>query len=355
MKPSALENNSQKVPGQTQRYTSLQVLRGLAALMVAIFHLPTALGMPELNIPILSGGVDIFFVISGFVMVVSTANAPRDVAAFATQRFTRIVPFYWVMTFVMALALWAFVGKVVSLEDIGRSLLFMPYLDRTTGLVQPVLGVGWTLNLEVVFYVLFAATMALGTLRQIAAIGTVFAFAVVARIVLKPADDTVLFFYTTPVLFEFLAGMALGHFVGRVQRLPAAFGIAASIFAIGLIFVLRLNFHFPRTIEQGIPALLFVAGCINLEPYFRTRAPRWSIRLGDASYSLYLTHPIVLLAAAPLVSAAGISPWISGPLIITACILVSLASYAFMEKPLLAISRTGWPGFGRGRSAQNAR
>jgi exopolysaccharide production protein ExoZ len=334
-----IPENDHAAPPRVQQYTSIQVLRGLAALMVVIFPLPAALGMLDLNIPILNCGVDLFFVISGFVMVLSTENRRRDHRAFLMQRFTRVVPFYWVMTFLMVAALWLFAGRAVSLEQITNSLLFIPYLDTATGYVQPVLGVGWTLNLEILFYILFAATVGFGTLTQMATIGVVFAIAVAARIIFKPAADTVLFFYTTPILFEFLAGMALGHLVGRLARLPAFLGASAIVFAIVSILVMVLGFNLPRTLAQGIPALILVAGCISLESYFRLFAPRVLARLGDASYSLYLTHPIVLLATAPVVASANVSPWIAGIVIVTACIVASLASYSFIEKPLLAISR----------------
>ncbi|WP_352475739.1 acyltransferase family protein [Mesorhizobium sp. M0045] len=74
--------------------------------MVVTYHLPGALGMLDLRIPVLNSGVDLFFVISGFVMVLSTENRRSDHRAFLMQRFTRVVPFYWVMTFLMVAALW---------------------------------------------------------------------------------------------------------------------------------------------------------------------------------------------------------------------------------------------------------
>lgn len=336
---NVIPENDHSAPRRVQQYTSIQILRGLAALMVVIYHLPAALGMLELGLPILNSGVDLFFVISGFVMVLSTENRRRDHRAFLMQRFTRVVPFYWVMTFLMVAALWLFAGRAVSLEQITDSLLFMPYLDTASGYVQPVLGVGWTLNLEILFYILFAATMGAGRPTQMAMIGIVFAIAVAARIIFKPAADTVLFFYTTPILFEFLAGMALGHLVGRLVRLPAFLGASAVVFGVVSMLVMVLGFSLPRTLAQGIPALILVAGCITLESYFRVFAPRVLARLGDASYSLYLTHPIVLLATAPVVASVNVSPWIAGTVIVTACIAVSLASYSFIEKPLLQISR----------------
>ncbi|MER9057107.1 acyltransferase [Mesorhizobium sp. M0213] len=334
-----IPQNDHASPRRIQQYTSVQILRGLAALMVVIFHLPAALGMLDLDIPVLNSGVDLFFIISGFVMVLSTENRRPDHRAFLMQRFTRVVPFYWIMTFLMVAALWLIAGRAVSLEQTTNSLLFIPYLDTVTGYVQPVLGVGWTLNLEILFYILFAATMSFGKWTQMAAVGVVFAIAVAVRIIFKPAADTVLFFYTTPILFEFLAGMALGHLVGRLTRLPAVLGASALVFAIMSMLVMVLGFNLPRTLAQGLPALILVAACIRLESYFRLFAPRVLARLGDASYSLYLTHPIVLLATAPVVASANVSPWLAGMVLVAACIAVSLASYSFIEKPLLAISR----------------
>jgi exopolysaccharide production protein ExoZ len=319
--------------------TSVQVLRGIAALMVVIFHVPTAIGLRDLNIPILSSGVDMFFVISGFVMVLATAERRRDAVTFVAQRFKRIVPFYWVMTLVMAGSLLLFSERVVSLEEIAKSMLFVPYLDTTSGFVQPVLGVGWTLNLEILFYLLFAATMALSALAQVATIGLIFAGAVLARIIFSPADDTVLFFYTTPVLFEFLAGILIGYQLHRIRRLPTAVGALAVGFAVISIFVMRFGFTLPRTAEQGIPAAMMVVGCIRLEHYFKKYAPMALSRLGDASYSLYLVHPIVLLAAAPIVAATNVSHWLSGGFVVSVCIVASMVTYKYVEKPILAVSR----------------
>ena len=324
---------------QTQQYTSIQILRGFAALMVVFYHMPSALGLNHIDIPVLNSGVDLFFVISGLVMVLSTKDGRHDQRTFLMLRFTRIIPLYWIMTFFMAAAITAFAGRAVSLEEIIKSLLFIPYLDTATGFVQPVLGVGWTLNLEILFYTLFAATMTFGALRQIAAIGALFALAVIARVVLKPADTTVLFFYTSPILFEFLGGMVLGHLVGRLEHWPASLSISAVVFAVASALVMRLGFDLPRTVAQGIPAMILVAGCVGLDARFQRFAPSILSKLGDASYSLYLTHTITLLAITPVVARTNVSPWIAGGVIVMVCVVVSLASYAFIEKPLLIMSR----------------
>jgi len=304
------------------------------------YHLPSALDLPGLTVPILNAGVDLFFVISGFVMVHSTRNRQHAPRTFLIQRFTRIVPFYWAMTFLMIAALWIFVGRPSTPEQIVKSLLFIPYLDTATGYVQPILGVGWTLNLEIIFYGLFALTMALGTLWQMVAIGVVFAIAVIARIAVEPAADTVLFFYTTPILFEFLAGMVVGHLTGHLARCPLPLAVSMIAFAIVSALVMRFSLDLPRSVSQGIPAILLVAACIRLETAFRAYTPRMLARLGDASYSLYLTHTIVLLVATPAIANLDLSPWIAGGITVMACVIVAMASYRLVEIPLLNLSRT---------------
>jgi exopolysaccharide production protein ExoZ len=303
-------------------------------LLVVLYHLPPDLA----TVPtFFNVGVDIFFVISGFVMVVSTASTPRKAGDFLWQRFVRIVPMYWIMTVVMAVTLWLVAGRLISPQELLQSLLFIPYRDHVSEFVQPILGVGWTLNLEILFYILFALTMAWGGVRQILAMGVVFAAAVALRVLFDPADDTVLFFYTTPILFEFLAGVAIGRILNRVQRVPVIAGIAAVGVAIASFLVLSLNFDAPRIVAQGLPAAMFVAGSLRLESWFRKLSPRGLLQLGDASYSLYLVHVPVLLIVAPLLGGVGFG--MGAALATAACTAVAIAAYQLLERPLLALLR----------------
>jgi exopolysaccharide production protein ExoZ len=329
--------DSRVAAARPQKFTSVQVLRGLAALMVVFYHLPAPLGAAS---PFLNAGVDIFFVISGFVMVASTQNAPRDAGMFLLQRFIRIVPLYWILTFVMAGTLWLVMGRLVSSEELVRSLFFIPYRDDISSFVQPVLGVGWTLNLEILFYLLFAFTLALGATRQMLLIGAVFAAAVVLRVVLKPADDTVLFFYTTPILFEFLAGMALGHLAVKVRQLPLTLGLACALLALVAFAAMAIDPSMPRIIAQGVPAALLVAACLRLEDWFRTIGSRSGLaQLGDASYSLYLVHVPVLLVVAPVIVVMHMAQWLGATIAIAACVAAALVCYRLIEQPLLALLR----------------
>ena len=131
---------------------SVQALRALAALLVVFEHVDMA--------KVGAFGVDIFFVISGFVIAyVSRTDTP---ARFMLKRLFRIIPLYWsatVLVFLVAcLAPWALKSTTNDLGDLIKSLLFIPYM-KDSGAVQPVLFLGWTLNYEMFFYAIFAVSM----------------------------------------------------------------------------------------------------------------------------------------------------------------------------------------------------
>lgn len=315
----------------SQYFASVQVLRGLAALMVVFYHIQSTMGFDET--PVLSGGVDLFFVISGFVMVVATQGRRHDPLGFIGQRLARIVPLYWVATAILVAIVVVGGIRPVDPANLLKSLFFVAYYDDLSGLVQPVLNVGWTLNLEIVFYLVFAATMLLPVYVQVAAIGTLFAVAVGARVVLDPPVESVLFFYTTPMLLEFVAGAVLGALASQIRRVPIVAGY--GLMAVGVCAAIALGFRpeLPRSISQGLPSVLLLAGAVIAEPRFRARGMVWPKLLGDSSYSLYLMHPIVLLVGVPL-AIANLPLVVAVPLMVVACISIGLASYLWVEKPI---------------------
>lgn len=150
----------------------VQVARFVAALMVVLTHTTfyaqeragSTLGVWHFG----ENGVPIFFVISGLVMVLSTAKMPLDLGGartFLLRRFVRIVPLYWLATAAKVLIALA-VPTVVNhnhfqLDHAIKSFLFIPYFNDS-GELRPMHGVGWTLLHEVYFYLLFAASLAAG-------------------------------------------------------------------------------------------------------------------------------------------------------------------------------------------------
>lgn len=325
----------------SRKYVSVQILRAVAAMMVVAFHIPLYLGVPPVqNLPILNGGVDLFFVISGFVMMTSTRarrEGSQALASFAAQRLWRIVPIYWLATLVF-IAILAGDGRLVQWGEVLRSLFFIPYYDAATHLVQPVLPVGWTLNIEMLFYAVFAATMLLRPWRQVMAIAALFGGAVAVRIVMKPADSTVLFFYTSPILFEFVAGMVVALVAGHLRRMPLWTGLVLITIAIGAALGLGLSMDLPRTIALGGPATLLVMGAVIVDRAVEATTARPLPLLGDASYSMYLTHLMVLSAMGPL--ALKLPPWLAVVALFTACLAIAVAVYLGIERPVLRLRRS---------------
>jgi len=295
---------------RTRQFPLVQALRALAALSVAFSHVAhDALALWPHSRPLAwlygampwGAGVDIFFVISGFVIVHSSRSlyGTREAARrFAVRRLARIVPLYWLMTSLF-LAEWAFAPGSIH-GDIGgpgyilKSYLFIP-AARPDGLVQPALGLGWTLNYEMFFYALFLPFLALRP--ALAALGATLLLAVlVAAGQAGLVHGVVLQTWSNPIVLEFCAGMGLALLPGRVS-LPAIIRLALAAGALILLYWRPVGW--PRVLGDGLPAAMLVAAAVTGRGAKGPRRPeRALILLGDASYALYLVHPFVMRAAA---------------------------------------------------------
>ena len=285
-----------------QTIQSVQLLRGLAALAVSIGHafdftentnLTSAFNGYVLPFTI---GVDAFFVISGFIMYYTSQNSFgswTSVKSFTRKRLARIVPLYWLCTIFLC-ALFILDGRYIN--GFIQAMLFIPHA-RPDGLIHPVLGVGWTLNYEMLFYVLFGASLFLSRAWAIAALSAAI-LALVLSGMFVPRESAELWFWTRPIILEFLAGVFVGalyHRFGKAGTMGWAIaGIALSIAVVPLnVFGLLPIDQFidPRALQ----AVILVAACVILLPWaLEARVPESLIQLGNVSYALYLIHPIVL-------------------------------------------------------------
>jgi exopolysaccharide production protein ExoZ len=300
----------QQGPTAHKTYRLIQVLRAVAAEMVVLRHATTLLHerAPGQFGVWLNGaaGVDIFFVISGFVMMISTTpllSTRHPARTFFARRLERLVPMYWITTTAKVLAL--LVAPAIALTGLGHwwhilgSYLFFP-TRSPAGSYGTVLAVGWTLVFEMAFYILFAFVLAtrLPRLATLAPVLIALAFAWTIPFV---ARHGTLHFYASTMQLEFLFGMLLASSIPLVRKLPASFAILLA--ATGLITLLIWD---PPAvilwggIVWGIPALAVVTSAVALEHPLGHRAPKWLLEVGDASYSIYLVHGFVL----PLVAAA---------------------------------------------------
>lgn len=285
---------------------TVQCLRGLAAMMVVLYHCFPQLermGYKGNHFQSLSAGVDIFFVISGFIMLYSAHRAPaRGPGAFLLNRAIRIVPIYWMLTsFMVAIALLApqlMVSTRFEPTHVLMSYLMLPAKHPVIGYYWPILIPGWTLNYEMFFYLIFAAGLWLLRGRDLAL--ALFVGGIILVLVLMPLFvpvDGAVGFYTYSVMIEFVFGLGCGLLFLRGWRMPKAAGGAAIAIGFALLFWTDFFDHPDvRGLTYGMPALMIFAGAV---------LTRWSLgpadwrlpqMVGDASYSIYLTNMIAMSA-----------------------------------------------------------
>ena len=326
-----------------QKLAGLQVLRAVAAIMVLVGHVLAeaehyfALPLPGDAVP-WTRGVDIFFVISGFVITLSARRFVGQPGAFLWRRLLRVVPLYWVFTTLMVAALLLVPGGT---KDTGFDPLqilssygFFPY-ERADGRIAPVLSLGWTLNYEVYFYALAALCLALP--RPLIALSSLM-LSIVFLGLLVPFDSPQWRFWSNPIIIEFLFGIGLARAWLHGWRWPRmGFAVGGTVSGIALLVVLDPT-SLPRFAAAGVPAALMVASGTLLCP----QRPLPGVVWGDASYALYLSHRFALRAATllllPLLPAT-----LSGAAVyvVAVCVLamaVGLLTHLWIERPMMRAS-----------------
>jgi peptidoglycan/LPS O-acetylase OafA/YrhL len=334
---------------QPANFLTIQALRAVAALLVVLLHAFETWGQrvdpaaPGAGWDNGAAGVDIFFVISGFVMVISSrrlVDRPGAWQIFLQHRVVRIVPLYWLLTTIKILSV-VVLGDVVlrttlDFNFVTGSYLFLPVTDRT-GHFRPVLPVGWTLTYEFLFYLLFAAALAMrvDVLRIIIpGLGLIAVLALI-RVETWPAW-TILF---NTIVVEFVFGVLLAKWTLQGYRPSPAIAGGLVVVGFALILTLPIVSENIRVLTWGIPAFAIVAGAVSLEPVVAPRLPRWLLALGDVSYSIYLGHGFVLPA---LMLAIGrtVMPALGAEVVtVVLCISVSLIAgwilFIGIERPTL--------------------
>jgi exopolysaccharide production protein ExoZ len=287
--------------GQPDLFLGVQILRGLAALVVVLQHDSVAMAERAFDSSLKFDwgqcGVDIFFAISGFVMVLVTAGSwgRMGVAGpFLVRRLIRVVPLYWMFTAFKILLLLAMpslaLSTVLTQWHVISSFLFIP--DSALG---PIVMVGWTLCFEMLFYLLFAGTlvMRLQPVMWLSGLLVALAFAGTFRTGSWAAPTKLL----DPLRLEFILGMLIGVAALHRRFLPMRFALAlaaASVVALLCTEVLGNDARAIRLVVWGIPAALLLASVVSLEDWLRARPIKWLVALGAWSYSLYLSHGFVV-------------------------------------------------------------
>ena len=335
-----------------ERFYGVRALRFAAATAVVVTHAVDLAGTRLGLETVLAGGtlenfgavgVDVFFVISGFIIATTTQGQTGAGAAgaFLWRRFRRVAPIYWLLSLPILIGMAR--GGTLSPDVAAATFLFWPFsgLEMTF----PALGPGWTLCFEMLFYAGFGLAIAGGAM----AVGSV-----VAAPVLR--------FWGAPIILEFLLGVGIAsawRFAPRGLALWAV-GLAVVGFGLGLVFgyggiddVRALNDPWNglrRVLIWGLPSALLVFGVVRME---RTdaapgRLGRAAAFMGDASYSIYLVHVLVIRALGRLFESGMVA--LPGDAVVGLTVLASLAAgavvHVWIERPMLKLMRPS-PG-GRG-------
>jgi len=325
---------------------NVQTLRAVAVMSVALFHLWILLPAAGLPTPPASG-VDLFFVISGFIMVQVTIGKEVSGGVFALNRITRIVPLYWLFTglqFLVALALPSLLNSTKANPVwLAKSLFFIPFQKGEGGPLTPLLGVGWTLNYEMLFYGLFALSLA--WLRKpwcYVAVVTALVGLVVWNLLARPAALP-LEFLSRPIVLEFALGMAAAGICRRLKvgsRVPLRGALAlTALVSLGLLFH-TWSAAVPRVVGYGIPAFLLVCSLVILEKSGRVFCCAPVKAVGDASYSIYLTHNFITTPAQNVVTTLHLDgPAAFGFLLLTLAVIVvvGVLTHRYLEEPLTRV------------------
>lgn len=295
-------------------------------------------------------GLDLFFVISGFIMtrIIHSYESPNGWKRFAWKRIIRIVPTYWIISLVAALLILR--KSSIAAEVFLKTFLFFPIFE--TKFVFPVLDVGWSLSYEFYFYLLITLILVLGFKKPeliicllLILLSTIGVFITTTSLLLR--------FLSSPILLEFAFGVACGmildHFRANVywQRVGMFMAFALGIsMMIGSVFwgfgilseavvVVNDNYAaFLRSLVWGLPCALFLLGCVLLERFYSLTIPAVLVRIGDASYSNYLLHGLIIVYGHRLFLKMHLTADSYIIMLVVLCTALSIVFYRLVEKPL---------------------
>jgi exopolysaccharide production protein ExoZ len=314
------------------KQVGIQVARAVAALGIVYFHswvsitrfpAGTAYQIPGLTY---YGwfAVDLFFAISGYVICLVASKPSFSVRPFLIKRVFRLYPLWLVMLTIFAVTAWRWRG--LTPRETLDFFLYSATLLPTVG--NPFYNVGWSLQHEIAFYVVVAAIVPFFGLRGLVVF--LLASALASRLIGMPWY----LFYLADRHGEFLAGVLAFMLHDKTARfgfwLPFVVGTAALLF-----------FGFVETGTFPISLFFFITAFANLKPGEQTWWSKPATTLGDASYSIYLVHPMVFFTASSLVSKFPNAPlWTQEPIrwtCIGIVILLSMLSWRYFETPMIRL------------------
>lgn len=362
------------VPLKRVQLNLLQAFRGVAALLVVLFHVDQ-LSNETMNQPFLfdffkfgSAGVDYFLILSGFIAIYAHWNelGVRSLTKFKTfliKRFIRIYPVYWIVTAIV-LVFFLVIPGFAKPGDLAPAFLIKSFLLFPQA-NSPLLNVGWTLILIVFFYLVFSLIYLLPIRLFLGVVG-VFILASLTQYIgglSVTSDYPVLKLVTNSVNLEFVLG-CLAAWIVITRHLPQRktllytgaglllfFGILQAYdlllttqAAIKPVSIFGITILLNRVVFFGLPCFLLVMGAASLDMKKGIDIPQWLNYLGNASYSIYLIHSPIVSAITKVAVKLGWnnSVWQAfgvSLVIIVVAVGISCLFYSFVEKPVVNFLR----------------
>lgn len=337
----------------------IQYLRGTAAMMVVYFHIADkwkSIGNFPISLLASVGeaGVDIFFVISGLIMWITTSTTSTNSIEFMKKRIIRVVPIYWLLT--LGVTLVAIIKPEIlsttrfDLAHVLSSFLFIPWPHPNFSKYAPVIIPGWTLNYEMAFYLLFSICLLLPLWKRLFSVTVTLILIALVGYWFKPSGQ--LGYYTDSIVLEFALGIGIGVVYKSGFKPPFLISIGIALLGV-VIFMAGCQADLPRIVKWGVPASLVVMGFVLYEKCYTAPVIPLFRLLGDASYSIYLTNLFVITALSKVLILASdkiITPNTYGSLVgiwgglfslltIFAVTLVGISFYRLVEQPILRLFR----------------
>lgn len=326
-----------------QRFNSIQILRGIACIFVIFCHIAYA------NVGIFA--VDTFFIISGFMILYSTNK--NDNSFFLTKRLLRIIPLYYLMTFFTYISMYIFPSLFeqvsAQLSFLIKSLFFIPFDIIGNGTIQPLMRIGWTINYEIFFYLIFKVSLKISHKYR-----AIVASAIICLLVffIHPISSLPIFlsYYSDPILLDFIWGMIAFYICKWLFQKKNTLTKHNIPFLVCLIYLIaqilffsitnsstEIN-NFNRPINLGIPSTFlfisfFIIGLYN----FRNKFFDYLTSLGNMSFSIYLLHYYIVQFIGRKVfdfSTLTFSSAIGTIIAIVLTLVISKISYELIEKRL---------------------
>lgn len=318
------------------KFDNIQILRAVAAITVVMSHAGQTSAVYTTSTSHLAGpsawlnlGVDLFFVISGFVIYFTTEKAKMSAGEFAVRRLQRIVPLYWLLTIVFFACVMLLPGmKSSAFTDWPKFIASLAFVSGPSGFGLPVIYPGWTLEYEMAFYALTANALVVARRAPWAFVAVLLCAAQLSHWFLSAATGPAVAFLTSRMTLSFLGGIIAGQWAinGRPGKLEGFAFLLAALAAIA-------EDPLQRAVAVGLPSAFVVYLAVRLGA---SKAHPWIVKLGDASYAIYLLH-VFLIAIVGKVSQR-LAPGFNADLLAVAMlfvpVLAGLALHQWVELPV---------------------